>query len=270
LGKTWACQRLADNATGDVLVFVDADVVLTPDAVAACVQLLQQQDAVDAVCPYPRQICDSIAERLVQPLLQWSWLTFLPLKPAESSSRPSLTAANGQLLAITRASYDRVGGHAAVRSAVMEDVGLFRALKRVHGRGVIADGSALATCRMYDGWRTLRVGYSKSLWAAFGSNKAAFLAAAGLTLLYVLPPLAMLKGSRVGAVGYASAVVGRVVVARRTGGRAWPDAAAHPISITVFAYLTSHSVHKRAQGTLQWKGRPLTTVSGFGDNLERA
>ena len=65
-----------------VLVFVDADVVLAPHAVAASVALLRW-GGLDLVSPYPRQVAVSAAERLVQPLLQWSWLTTLPLRVAE-------------------------------------------------------------------------------------------------------------------------------------------------------------------------------------------
>ena len=153
LGKPHACQQLADAAdpAADVLVFLDADVRLEPGAIAATVALLGDRDL---VCPYPRQVAGSAAERLVQPLLQWSWLTFLPLRLAERSPRPSLSAANGQLLAVRRAAYDRAGGHAAVRADVVEDVALLRAVKRAGGRGGVADGTALADCRMYAAGRS--------------------------------------------------------------------------------------------------------------------
>ena len=144
----------------------------------------------DLVCPYPRQVAGTAAERLVQPLLQWSWLTFLPLRLAERSPRPSLSAANGQLLAVRRAAYDRAGGHAAVRAEVVEDVALLRAVKRAGGRGGVADGTALADCRMYAGWAELRDGYTKSLWAAFGSPAGAAGVAGLLALAYLVPPLA--------------------------------------------------------------------------------
>ena len=52
-------------------------------------------------------------------------------------------------------------------------------------------------------------------------------------LAYVVPPLAALRGSRVGLVGYAAAVLGRVLAAARTRGRPWPDALAHPASVAV-------------------------------------
>jgi hypothetical protein len=251
LGKPAACQQLADAAarTSDVLVFVDADVVLAPHAVAATVALLEQT-GLDLVCPYPRQQAPG-ATRLVQPLLQWSWLTFLPLRLAERSPRPSLSAANGQLLAVRRSAYDRAGGHAAVHRDVVEDVALLRALKRVGGTGGVVDGTALATTRMYDGWDELSAGYGKSLWTVPPGALVALVA------LYVVPALAALRGSRAGAAGYAAGVAGRVVAARRTGGRAVPDAAAHPVSVAVLAWLAGRSRVARAQGRLQWKGRAL-------------
>jgi cellulose synthase/poly-beta-1,6-N-acetylglucosamine synthase-like glycosyltransferase len=255
LGKPHACWQLAHAAAGTVLVFVDADVVLAPDAVAGAVSLLRDE-GLAFVSPYPRQLAGSWLERLVQPLLQWSWLAFLPLRVAQRSSRPALAAANGQFLVVRRTAYECAGGH--VPDAALDDLALLRAIKRSGGRGTIVDGSELASCRMYTGWRDVRDGYAKSLWSAFGSTPGA---AGVLTLLgiaYLVPPLAMMRGSRAGAVGYAAAVAGRVVTARRTGGRAVPDAFAHPVSIATLGYLTvrSHVLHRR--GALRWKGRPIS------------
>ena len=258
LGKPHACQQLADAADprSDVLVFLDADVVLAPGAVAATVDLLRRH-RLDLVSPYPRQRTVTPVERLVQPLLQWSWLTFLPLRLAERSPRPSLAAANGQLLAVRRPAYDRAGGHSAVRADVLDDVALLRAVKRAGGRGGVADGTALATCRMYGGWAELRDGYTKSLWSAFGTRAGATAVTGLLGVVYVLPAAAALAGSRAGLAGYVAGVTGRVVAARRTGGRAWPDALAHPVSVLAVAGLTARSWRAYRAGTLSWKGRTL-------------
>ncbi|HEX5512125.1 MAG TPA: glycosyltransferase family 2 protein [Actinomycetales bacterium] len=258
LGKPHACHQLASAAAGSVLVFVDADVLLEPHAVAATVQQLRDL-GLDLVSPYPRQEAVTVAERLVQPLLQWSWLTTLPLHLAERSPRPSLTAANGQLLAVDRAAYERAGGHAAVRDEVLDDLALLRAVKQTGGRGTVTDGTALATCRMYTGWADLRDGYTKSLGAGFGSPAGAVAVAGALGVTYVLPAAAALVGSRAGLAGYAAGVLGRVLTARRTGGRDLPDALAHPLSIAVFGYLTLRSLVARRRGTATWKGRPVTS-----------
>ncbi len=265
LGKSWACQRLADLALGshdapDLLVFLDADVVLAPDAISRLAALVAAT-GLDLASPYPRQEARTPTERLVQPLLQWSWLTTLPLALAERSALESLTAANGQLLAITPEAYRRCGGHAAVAGVVLEDVALARAVKRTGGRALVTDGTDLATCRMYASTRELVDGYAKSLWAAFGSPGGALAVTTALSVTYVLPPaaavLARSPATRsIGALGYAAAVLGRVMVARRTGQHV-ADSALHPASILALDALTALSFRRRRHGTIRWKGRGL-------------
>lgn len=258
LGKPWACHQLAAAAprSADVLLLVDADVVVAESCLPATVGLLRSA-GLDLVCPYPRQRAETWSERLVQPLLQWSWMSTLPLRLAERSPRPSLGAANGQLLCVDAAAYRRAGGHAAVRHEVLEDIALLRALKAAGGRGVVADGTRIATCRMYDGWPALRDGYGKSLWSAFGSRAGAAAVATTLALAYVVPPAAALRGSRTGLVGYLAAVTGRALVAHRTRGRVAPDALLHPVSILLLDGLVVDSFRRRSRGELRWKGRPV-------------
>jgi hypothetical protein len=240
LGKPHACHQLAAASGAEILVFVDADVVLEPHAVAATVALL---DGFDLVSPYPK----IVGQQVVQQLLQWSWLTFLPLRAMERSRRPSLAAAGGQFLAVRADAYRRAGGHAAVRDQVIEDVGLARAVKRAGGRITLAAGSGLATCHMYRSWRELVDGYAKSLWASPGAAVGAVL----LLALYVAPLFTV-----AGPVAYLGGVAGRVAAARATGGRVLP-AFAHPVSVVLFGWLVAVSFRRRRRGKLAWKGRPV-------------
>jgi hypothetical protein len=262
LGKPYACKQLADAAAdADVLSFVDADVVLEPDAIASAVTLMRRID-VTLLSPYPRI---TGAGRLVQPLLQWSWLTFLPLRAMERSPRPSLAAAGGQWLVIDRVGYRRAGGHEAVRADVLEDIELARAVKRSGGRIAVADGSGLASCRMYATWPELTEGYTKSLWASFGSPVGAAAVVVTLLLLYAVPPVAVVllvvpgavRWGWIGLVAYGLGVVGRVVAASVSGGRRLPDALAHPVSIVLFGALVARSFRMRRRGRLTWRGRPV-------------
>jgi hypothetical protein len=261
LGKPHACAQLAGQAKADVLVFLDADVVLEPYAIAAGVTELRTA-GVTLLSPYPKI---TGAGRLVQPLLQWSWLTFLPLRAMERSPRPSLAAAGGQWLVADRAGYWRAGGHEAVREDVLEDIGLARAVKRSGGRIALADGSRLARCRMYDTTGDMVEGYTKSLWASFGSAGGATAVVVLLLILYAIPCLVAGTAVAVGAwalaatsgAAYLLGVAGRVITAHATGGRAWPDAFAHPLSIVVFAALVARSFSRRRQGRLTWRGRSL-------------
>jgi hypothetical protein len=264
LGKPHACARLAAQADAPVLVFLDADVTLAPHAVASAVALLRATRA-DLLSPYPKILARSPGERLVQPMLQWSWLTFLPLRAAERSRRPSLAAAGGQFLVADRDGYARAGGHAAVRDRVLEDVELARAVKRAGGRVVLADGAGLARCRMYGSWRELADGYGKSLWAAFGSPAGAAAVVLLLLTVYGVPPVAGLaaaasgqwRAALIAGGAYLLGVAGRVVTARATGGRAWPDALAHPVSVALFGWLVLRSFRRRRRGALSWKGRAV-------------
>jgi len=273
LGKPWACQRLADAAgQSDVLVFVDADVQLNPQAVAAATSHLRETGAA-MVSPWPQQLAGTWLERLVQPIQQWSWITTLPLPLARSSSRASLAAANGQFLVIDAAAYRSIGGHGAVAGEVLEDIGMARAMKSAGYTTDLVDGSQLAACRMYEDAGEVIAGYSKSLWAAFGRSQAGpmersattTVALSGLTLAYMLPPTAALVDSdhtttAIGLLGYGAAVVGRTAAAEATGGRVWPDSLFHPISILALDILAVTSLTQWFRGGLTWKDRPLPSA----------
>jgi cellulose synthase/poly-beta-1,6-N-acetylglucosamine synthase-like glycosyltransferase len=253
LGKPHACHQLAAATDAEVILFVDADVVLEPDAVARAVAALQ---GVDLLTPYPRIVATGLGQRLVQPLLQWSWLAFLPLRAMERSRRPSLAAAGGQFLVVRRAAYLAAGGHAGVRDRVLEDIELARAVKRAGGRIALADGSDVATCRMYDSWPQLVDGYTKSLWASFGSAAGAVAVVAMLVALFVVPVIGLILSPIYAFFGVLAGVISRIVAARATGGRAWPDALGHPVSVLLFGWLVARSFRRRRSVT--WKGRPVT------------
>ncbi len=261
LGKPWACERLRRSVTdADVIVFVDADVRLEPLAVSRAVALLRSTN-LDLVSPYPRQLAVSFGERLVQPLLQWLWLTLLPLRLAERTRPNSMAAANGQFLVMDAGALAAVGGFAAVRGDVLDDVALVRAFKRAGRRGTVVDGTTLATCRMYTDWSLLRDGYTKNLWAGTGSPLGAAGLSSILALAYIVPALGAvgLFGQRArlwGLLGYFGGVLGRVVSARTTGGNV-VDSAAHPASVMVLIGLIGRSWRDHRAGTIVWKGRPV-------------
>ena len=236
LGKPWACAQGAALATGEVLVFLDADVVLHA--------LPGLPDGLALASPYPRLVAAPPLARLVQPLLRWSWLTFLPLRLAETSPRPSLSAAGGQLLVVDAAAYRAVGGHAAVRDRVVEDVELLKAFKRSGFRGVVVDGREVATCTMYATDREVVDGWSKSLPAALGPVGSVAVPAV-LTAAYVLPWL------RRSPVGIAAGIVGRLVADPS------PAAVTQPLSVLAFDALVAVSWWRRLRGTTRWKGRPV-------------
>ncbi|WP_305091705.1 glycosyltransferase family 2 protein [Prescottella sp. R16] len=270
LGKTAACARGADHAARQadpgrpgVLVFLDADVRTHPDAVAAAVAELRRRNAA-LLSAWPRQVAVTAAERLVQPLLCWSWFASLPVAVAHRSRRPSMAVACGQFLVFDAAAYTRAGGHATVAGAVTEDLAIARALRRRGERTVVAAAGAVASCRMYTGAGAVRDGYTRWLWSAYGSPAGSAAVSAVVALGYLLPPVAVVVGRgrirRWALAGYGAAVASRaaaraVETGRRPGLGDVVDAAAHPLSVAGYLYLTAASHVGRRRGRLRWKGR---------------
>ncbi len=255
-GKPHACAQLSEAATGSVLVFVDADVTFAPHAMAAAVDLLRGA-RLDYISPFPRQRTGSLAERLMQPLTAWVRLSTVMLPGAEDSDEPTARLANGQFLVVDTVAYQRAGGHAVIKDAVIDDVWLTSVMKATGSRGVPVEGSGIAECRMYTGWAELREGYTRWFWVLFPSRRGLALACGLLVVTDVLPALAALRGSRVGLAGYAATVGGRVIAARSARDRAWPEALAHPVSAALSLWLYLDSVRRHARGDVSWKGRSL-------------
>lgn len=261
MGKQFACHRLSRVARGSILVFIDADVELAPSAVAACIQLLRKENLA-LVAPYPQQQAVGILEKLVQPLVVWSWVATLPVGIAEQSLRPSLSAANGQFLILDTEAYLQAGGHVSVRNIVLEDIALMRSLKKSGARCATVNGAHIAQCRMYESTKDVVDGYTKSLWSAFGSPGGTIAVTALLAATYIAPAVGMVvsrkKSTRaIGAIGYSAGVLSRALVAQRTGNPVFPDSLAHPGSITMFIGLTALSWSRHLRGKNEWKGRTL-------------
>jgi cellulose synthase/poly-beta-1,6-N-acetylglucosamine synthase-like glycosyltransferase len=253
IGKTWALQQLFDASNEEILVSIDADVRLSNDAVNKAVTSLNSA-RLDFVSPYPRQIAQSFAERLIQPLLQWSWLTTVPLRYAESSGQQSMAVANGQFFVVRRSALAPIGGYQSVKHAVIDDVFLARELVKNGSSGTVINGSDIAQTRMYASWSEIKAGYGKSLNQAFGSIVGAVFVVTFLVATSIAPLLLGLLGNPYGWLGFAAIVGTRVLSAIKSSGRVL-DSVLHPISVLALVYLIVYSYLRR--GSIQWKGRTV-------------
>ena len=266
LGKPWACQQLrAAAGNAQVLVFIDADVRLHPRAVASSIAALRKHN-LSLVSPFPRQLYRGFWLSLFQPMLQWSILAMLPLRIMELRARwkvfASLAAANGQFLVIDAGDYDRASGHESVRGEVVEDVMLARSIKAAGGKVTLTAEPGLSSCRMYEGTSDFVIGYTKSMWAAFGSPLGGLSVVAVFWAQYLLPWVGVFA-SPIGGLAWwtclaaiAAGIIGRLVAAAVVRDALWP-ALLHTLSILVFSWLMFESLRRKATGRLQWKGRAL-------------
>jgi len=253
IGKTWALQQLFEASNEEVLVSIDADVRLTNDAINKAVTAMNGA-RLDFVSPYPRQIAQSCAERLIQPLLQWSWLTTVPLRYAERSGQKSMAVANGQFFVVRRSVLASIGGYQSVKHAVIDDVFLARELVKNGSSGTVINGSDIAQTRMYGSWNEIKAGYGKSLNKAFGSFFGALFVVAFLIATSLAPLILGLLGNPYGWLGFAAIVGTRALSAIKSRGRVL-DSVLHPISVLALIYLIAYSYLRR--GSIQWKGRTV-------------
>ena len=253
IGKTWALQQLFEASIETVLVSIDADVRLSNEAMNKAVTAMNDA-RLDFVSPYPHQIAQTFAERLIQPLLQWSWLTTVPLRYAESSGQKSMAVANGQFFVVRRSALASIGGYASVKHAVIDDVFLARELVKNGSSGTVINGSDIAQTRMYRSWSEIKGGYGKSLNKAFGSLFGALFAVAFLITTSIAPLILGLLGNPYGWLGFAAIVATRVLSAIKSRGNIL-DSVLHPISIVALIYLIVYSYLRR--GSIQWKGRTV-------------
>lgn len=161
-GKQHACWQLSELASGDWLVFMDADVRLQPDGLERLVRWLAARPDLGLASAFPHQLTGTWLERLIIPLMHFVLLGFLPLARARRSRQPAFAAGCGQLFVARRDAYREVGGHQAIRSSRHDGVTLPRAFRSAGWMTDLVDGTDLADCRMYHTARQVVTGVLKN------------------------------------------------------------------------------------------------------------
>lgn len=152
-------ERAAAARDAQLLLFLDADTSLEPGVVRACVALIRAR-GVGMLSLLSTLTHERWFEWLLQPAATMELLRQYPIVRANATT-DRRAFANGQFILIDRVSYDRIGGHAALRHAVLEDVEMAR---RCEWHGVpaallIADGQL--RCRMYESYSAFRRGWRR-------------------------------------------------------------------------------------------------------------
>jgi glycosyltransferase involved in cell wall biosynthesis len=267
-GKANAVWTAARKARGRWLLFTDADTIHEPGDLRHGMHEAERHKA--GMLSYsPRQIVTGIAQRTLMPLVFSELsLAYPPAKVSDPNQR--IAAANGQYLLVEREAYRLIGGHAAVRDRVLEDVELaFIAKKRRVGLRFRYAADAVST-RMYRSTATMIEGWTKNLVLLFDNALVlAFWRALDFALLFLLPILAVeMWGARFNAhglewlgAGWIFALLWLRTLFRfytRVGKSNFPfiDCLLSPLGLPLFVFLLywswfQHRVFKQ----VSWKGR---------------
>jgi hypothetical protein len=205
-GKCNAARVGAERATGAYLLFTDADVEFDPRLVRAALGVaIDEGRGLLSLLPTLRSV--SWYETVVQPVAA---LTLLRLYPIDKVNREERRRpfANGQFLLFERSVYERVGGHAAVKDDLLEDIAFARRVDAAGGRVGLAIAEDLLTVHMYPSFAALRTGWKRIFIEACGRNIGRLRKnALRVAMLGVVSPLLQLV-----AVLVALAVGGRVAM----------------------------------------------------------
>ncbi|MCI4349249.1 MAG: glycosyltransferase [Thermoplasmata archaeon] len=261
VGKNWACDVGYRAAGGDWLLFTDADMRYHPSAIRTTLEWAEREEA-DLATLAPRIETVGFWEKLVLPFYTQMVLTYFRT-PRVNRADSRAAMANGQFTLVRRAAYEQVGGHARIRSAVLEDVRLAQEFRKAGLRMRVAWSPRLLSTRMYRSRREMSEGLLKNIHGTRFSTarQAGFLTA--LVGFFWLPlgvlPLGIVWGSPLlaawGAFLYVALFAKHYGFARGIRG-AGLYGLLFPLAVGYYVALLCVSIGRGIRRRpLQWKGR---------------
>lgn len=274
-GKQWACHQAVTRARGSLLLFTDADTHHTSALLPHLIGAMRARQA-DMLSVAGLQLAETFWERLIQPqVFTLIMMRYGSVERMSRSTNPMDKIVNGQCIAITRAAYDRVGGHAAVRDNVAEDLRLAQEVARAGGSVQMVEGPDYMSTRMYEGLGELVRGWGKNVYAA--GRDTVPLGPAGQAVLRALYPLPSLWNvvpvvaaalAMAGVIGtpflwwgitcYLAFALFELVVMKVSRVPLW-YAALHPLAGVMMFAIMARAAWRGDR--VEWKGREYRSVS---------
>ena len=256
IGKNWACCQLAEKAKGEILLFIDADVRFSDNALSISMNIFENKRLNMLSC-FPTQQINTIGEWLVVPLMNFFLLSILPLRKVFSSVKKSFTAANGQFILIDKKTYQNVGGHKQVANEVVEDMELARLLKQKGFSILTVLGDNTVSCRMYDNFKNSFIGFSKNYFPGFKTNFIFFLI---LILFYsaiFIYPFFLLPENIYYLIPAVLIILIRIFISLSSRQNVLLNIVLHPLQIVIMMLIAINSVWQNKMKNIYWKGRKI-------------
>ncbi|MDR9446181.1 MAG: glycosyltransferase family 2 protein [Balneolaceae bacterium] len=280
LGKTWACQQAADQATSPWICFVDADVWCSESFLNRFVPYFEQSSAQHdgLITIWPQQVLGTFWEVVVIPHVYVALLTFLPIRYQARKPRwmPSalykrmayqFAAANGQWMTFHKDTYQAIGGHETVKHHIVEDVELAKRVVRQGYSLQMYKGVDDVFCRMYQSPQQMWEGFMKNFFAGFGYNTPLFVFMGLLHIVvYLIPPITLLSGMTIPVAlhtwGMAALATFLAIGYRGTvnWSQKWPPLSSplHFLGVLWFEALAIQILWNQMRGKpTVWKGRKI-------------
>lgn len=251
-GKNWACHQAAKSATGDMLLFTDADTEHHPDSLKRAVSFFTASEA-DMVSALPYHRTEQPWEKLLGP-----FHALLLASTAPYASKPRRLFAIGQYLMFSRASYEKQGGHAAVFNQYPDDLALANACLRSGGRYRLSTENPFYQVRMYPTLREFIQGWRRNFLA--GIQQSNWQTTLDVVLMFIALAGAGRPFSSISAFLPMAVAVLFILQRQKAWGRFsfWGPLLA-PFSLALFLGITVLAIVDKLTGNrLTWKGRSYT------------
>lgn len=254
-GKNHACYQLAQQATGDWLLFVDADVRMRHDALLKAIAFAQQK-RLALLSVFPFQIMKTPGEWRVVPIMNWILLSLLPLVLVRTCKWTSFSAANGQFMLFQAAAYQRFQWHEQVKNEAVEDILISRRVKQQKLKTATLIGRGEISCRMYPGYEEAMEGFTKNFGQFFGNSRIWMLVFGLLTTAGVILIPAYLPGLMTGLYLFMLMLM-RLFFAIITRQSFFETLTIAPVNQLVMLDLMVRSLRYRGGRKVMWKGREV-------------
>ncbi len=265
LGKCHALDEGAKHAKGEWLFFVDSDVKLDPEALSRIAALAIDRKC-DAVSITTTIQTEHFIEKLMLPLLAATWITMFMADQTNEDSEPDKALANGQVFLIRADIYNQVGGHAAVKDRIVEDVELMRLMKKSGLKTRFYAGRHLASTRMHTHFKQMLHGWARIFAGTSRGKIWPMLLAMPFFVVCVLSVYPILIGSIIfGATYWLVASLIHFIVMTICMGLMWVWSGNNPIyalllpiSVPIELWILGFSIRRAISGTIDWRGAQLS------------
>lgn len=266
IGKNWACHQLSQEATGDYLLFIDADTILAEGVILTAVMNSTSRD-VDLLTVMPQRITNCIVEKLLFPFIDWASFCWMPMKRAHSSQSSHLSATFGQFMLFKREAYQAIGGHSAIRAVPIDDFELGRATKKRGLQWMLLEGvncvQVLPAEGNIDAFRSVSRSVYPAIYHRFGV--LALFSMAVLALGF-LPPLTFAMNIMsypqekealvISTVPICMIAIPWFIVCRKFNHSMF-TVLLYPLAIALMVIVGFHSMITYSRGLVSWKRRRI-------------
>lgn len=255
LGKNFACHQLAKNASGNYLLFLDADEIVMNGLINNAIHRMQI-NKLQLLSLFTNQIMISAGEKVIVPMMHFILLNLLPLRLVRLFKNPAFSAASGQFMLFDAGIYHEKKWHKQVKNQVVEDVEIMKLVKQQGLRGEALLANDYIFCRMYKSYPEAINGFSKNILSGFGNSVIGLLI---YIFLVIGGPILVLFFLNLELFVFCCAliVLSRLMISLLSGQNPMLNIVIHPLQILSLGLISFYSIYKTFRKEVYWKGRKV-------------